>query len=112
MKNKLVLILIVLSIFAMSFTMAAAPVGQKDVRMTGMYFVRNRLMVKFDVAGFTKRTDINASIVIDKTNFPLNCKYDDIKHLVCKVNRMNKYAGLPAKIWVGGTAFYTQVPFK
>ena len=112
MKKKLVLVLVAVSIFAMLVTMAAAPVGRKTVRLLGVHFSKNQLMLKFDVTGFTKRTDIRASITVDKVNYPIKCSYDDHKHMTCVAAAMSQYNGLPARVWVAGFAFYTQVPFR
>ena len=69
-------------------------------------------MLKFDVTGFTKRTDIRASITVDKLSYPVKCKYDDHKHMTCVAAGMGPNNGLPARVWVAGFVFYTQVPFR
>jgi hypothetical protein len=113
MKKKLVLMLVAISVIAMLVTMAAAaPAERKTVRLLGVHFSKNQLMLKFDVTGFTKRTDIRGSITVDKTNYPIKCTYDDHKHLTCIAPAMSKYNGLPARVWVAGFVFYTQVPFR
>jgi hypothetical protein len=112
MKKKLVLMLVAISVIAMLVTLAAAPAGQKSVRLLGVHFSKNQLMLKFEVAGFTKRTDLHGSITVDKINYPIKCTYNDPKHLTCIAPKMSKYNGLPARVWVAGFAFYTQVPFR
>jgi hypothetical protein len=113
MKKKLVLMLVAISVFAMLVTMAAsAPTEMKTVRLLGIHFSKNQLMLRFDVTGFTKRTDIRASITVDKVNYPVKCKYDDRKHLTCIAPQMSKLNGLPARLWVAGFAFYIDVPFR
>jgi hypothetical protein len=113
MKKKLVLMLVAISVIAMLVTMAAAaPAERKTVRLLGVHFSKNQLMLKFDVTGFTKRTDIRGSITVDKINFPIKCSYYDHKHLTCIAPAMSKYNGLPARVLVAGFVFYTQVPFR
>jgi len=113
MKKKLVLMLLAISVFAMLITMAAAtPPGPKTVRLLGFHFSKNQLTLKFDVNGFTKRSSIRASITVDGRNYPVKCRLDSKKHVTCIAPKMSQFNGLPARVWLGGYAFYIQVPFR
>ncbi len=112
MKKNLTLILVAISVLSMAFSMAFSSPGKKVIRLLGVYFSGNTVVMKFDTKGLTPRSDVRASITIDKLNYPLSCVYDGSRHIVCKMDNMKRYEGLPARVWLSGYVFYTQIPWK
>jgi hypothetical protein len=112
MKKSLVLSMIVISILTFVVSIAAAPQTDcRHVTLQSVSYSSKSLVLKFDVTGFDRRSDIRGHVTVDKTSFPLNCKFDNVKTVKCIVPHMNRYDGLNARIWFSGFVFYNQLPF-
>lgn len=115
MTKKLVILLVVISILAMSFTMAAKavpPTAQRAIRLSGVYFSKNTLVVKFDAFGMSKKQNMVTSITVNQNPYQMSCVYDDLKHVTCKVANFNRFSGQNAHIWLVDSTFYFKVPTK
>jgi hypothetical protein len=111
MKKNIMLALVMISILTLMVSVAATPLAKKTVSIWGVQYNASGLMVRFTVAGFDRRSNLQGSIMVDKLSTPLKCKYDGVRTVTCVAKNMNKYDGLNARIWFAGSVFYTQLPF-
>ncbi len=109
MKRSIVLFVLI-SILALSVGAAAKPIGAKKVSLSGFQYIKNTLVLTFKVSGFTRISEIQGSLIVDKQSKQIKCKFTDTNNVRCVAQLMNRYSGKPARIWLSGFVFYTTVP--
>lgn len=109
--KKSIVIFVLISILALSVGAAAKPIGAKKVSLSGFQYIKNTLVLTFKVSGFTRISEVQGSLIVDKQFNQLKCKFTDTNNVRCVAQRMNRYSGKNARIWLSGFVFYTTVPF-
>jgi hypothetical protein len=112
MQKKLVLILIAISILAMLAALAASPPPPKSVSLAGVQYLKGQFKVTYHVTGFTKHSELSASVYVDQLRFGMKCKYDNTNHVVCTASQLAAQRGKNAIVWFSGSSFYTKIPKK
>lgn len=107
MKKKVGLILVLISIVALVFSTAAAPMDGKIVSFVGSHFIPGKGVVFiFEVSGITQ-ADLNAA---SSPVGSVDCNFKDDGNVACTVKHANQYAGQSIPFNLAGYGFSVSVP--
>ena len=115
MKNKLFLLLSLISIMAMLVGTAANPLESRSISLAEVRFVQGKGVVfLFDITGKFTKSDLDTAYAYAGGNsLDVHCvikKGQD--QIACTVHAINQYAGQSVLIGLLGQGFWATVPYK
>ena len=107
MQKKTLIILTLVSIIALVFGTAAAPMDGKRVNLVESRFIDGKGVVFiFETVGLTNADLKNAF----SSAGSVNCKFKDDSRVACTVKYANQFAGQQIAINLAGYGFFAEVP--
>jgi hypothetical protein len=110
MKQRLAIILVVLSLLVALAGVAAAPMAASTVRLVGVQYVPQKGPVfTFEVTGNFSRSALKGTVNVQGGgNYPLYCTQIDDTTVKC--NTSQKVATVNVSVTFGGSTFWAYVP--